>query len=306
MAAERGSETGSQVLTPAQALALDRLPARVAVVGASGRAAELAELFCGAGSEVRWLIPAGAELLAPFDDVVLRMVTSALSEQGIEVVTDVADPAAAVDGEPCIVWFGTPRGCTGDLQLDRVQLQADASGFLAVDEQQRTANPRILAVGDVTGGAASAALATQQGQVAAEVCAGRPAASEPQAIPAVLWTTPQAAMVGLTQAAAAAAGYRTIQGRMPLSASGAGRLAAAAAGVTLVVAEADSEVVLGVTLVGPGAAERIGQAALALEMGATLTDLSATLQPHPTLSETLPEAAADALGAAIHLFHLSG
>jgi dihydrolipoamide dehydrogenase len=110
-------------------------------------------------------------------------------------------------------------------------------------------------------------------------------------------------MVGLTRAGAEAAGYEVVEGRFPLSASGAARLAGTEDGVTLVVAEAESGVVLGVTMVGPAAAERIGQAALGLEMGATLTDLQATLQPHPTFAETIPEAAADALGRAIHLYH---
>jgi dihydrolipoamide dehydrogenase len=123
----------------------------------------------------------------------------------------------------------------------------------------------------------------------------------PQALPLVVHTPPELATVGLSPQAAEAAGYKTVVGRFPLAANGRALTLGTNAGQALIVSDAESEVVLGVTLVGPRAGDLIGQATLAIEMGATLTDLSEILYAHPGLSEVVLEGAESALGKAIHI-----
>ena len=148
---------------------------------------------------------------------------------------------------------------------------------------------------------ALAHCAIKQGKVAAEHIAGQAVEYAPQALPQVVWSDPQIASVGLTEAAAQAAGYDTISERFPLAANGRALTLNTNAGFAHVVAERDSGVILGVTLVGEGAETAIAEAALALEMGATLIDLAETLHPHPGLSEPLQEAIETALGLPIHM-----
>jgi len=190
---------------------------------------------------------------------------------------------------------------TGDLDLAQVGVELDEAGFIPVNDRLQTNNPAIYAVGDVTGGLPLATLAIKQAKVAAEDLAGRPVQYAPQAIPRVAWTEPEVASVGLTAAEAEAEGYPVVTGRFPLAANGRALTLGAAEGFALVVAEQATGVLLGVTLVGQGADILIGEAALALEMGATLIDLAETLHPHPGLGEVLQEVAEVALGLPVHV-----
>jgi len=158
-------------------------------------------------------------------------------------------------------------------------------------------------VGDVTGGPALAHVAMKQGKVAAENIAELTSKFWAQAVPRVIWTEPQIATVGLTVQQAEAAGYQVVSGRFPLGANGRALTLNAPEGFVLTVAEQASEVLLGITIVGEQAETLIGEAALAVEMGATLTDLAETLHPHPGLGEALQESAEDALGSAVHILN---
>jgi dihydrolipoamide dehydrogenase len=191
--------------------------------------------------------------------------------------------------------------CTGALNLAQARIKTDAQGFIQVNDRLRTNNPNIYAVGDVTGGLPLAHIAIKQGKVAAETIAGLPAQYAPQAVPRVAWTDPPVAAVGLTASEAEATGYEAVTGRFPLAANGRALTLDSAEGFVQTVAEKGSGVLLGVTIVGAQADSLIGEAALALEMGATLTDLAETLHPHPSLGETLQEAAEAALGIAVHI-----
>lgn len=304
---------GGQVLSPQQALALPELPATVAVCGEDYIAAELATLFVGLGTRVTLLLP-GPGLLPDYEPAAGRAVTARLKKRGVQVHTGVRilglaggvlryagrDGETVAAAERIIISAGV-RPRTAPLELAAAGLAAGPDGGLAVDPAMRTAVPHILAVGDVTGGPALATVAIAQAKVAAETAAGRAAAYQPQAVPRVVHADPEVAAVGLTAAAAAAAGYRVQTGRFPLGASGRSLTLGSAEGFALVVADADTSVLLGVTVVGPRAGDLIGEAALALEMGATLADLALTLHPHPGLSETLQESAEAALGLPVHL-----
>jgi dihydrolipoamide dehydrogenase len=170
---------------------------------------------------------------------------------------------------------------------------------------QQSNIPHIFAVGDCTGGRALASIAMKQGKVAAEVLSGQRVQFAPLVTPLVVHTFPEIAAVGYTAEAAAQAGYTVVTGRFPLAANGRALTLGSDNGVALVVANADDGVLLGATIVGPRAGDLIQQAALAIEMGATLTDLSEILYAHPNLSEVLLESAESALGKAIHILSAS-
>ena len=292
---------GERVLTPSQALALSKVPESLTVIGADYMAVELATIYTKLGSEVRLLIAEGQHFLDEFDASVGRQVQAKLKKLGVRIETKVTDPAqAAADSALLIVSNGlTPR--TPDLQLAEAEVAVDECGFIQVNDRMQTSNPAIYAVGDVTGGVALAHAAIKQAKVAAESTAGRPAQYAPQAIPRVAWTDPIVAAVGLSAAEAEALGYQVVTGRFPLAANGRSLTLDALEGFVQTVAEKENGVLLGVTIVGPQADSLIGEAALALEMGATLTDLAETLHPHPSLAETIMESAEAALGIAVHI-----
>jgi dihydrolipoamide dehydrogenase len=177
----------------------------------------------------------------------------------------------------------TPR--TADLQLTQANVAADVNGYIRVNDRQQTSHPTIYAAGAVTGADALTHVALKQGQVAAENIAGKAAQFAPQAIPRVVYTDPPIASVGLTAGEAQAAGYQVQRSTFNVQPF----LKSFCFGE--IVAEQNSEVLLGVTVAGSQAETVIGEAALALEMGATLTDLAETLHPHGGIGEALAQAA---------------
>ena len=191
-----------------------------------------------------------------------------------------------------------------ELGLDLLRMRQHDAGFILVDERQRSSVAGIYAVGDVTPGAAWAHRAYRQGKVAAEVIAGRPAAFDAVAVPAVVLAEPHLASVGLGEDAARVAGYDPMVARFPWAASGRALTLSAGsgqgAGQTVVVSDRANGVLLGAHIAGPDAGELIGEAALAPEMGATLDDIALTIHPHPTLSEGLAETCELALGLPTH------
>ena len=292
---------GERILTPSQALSLNELPENLTVIGSNYIAAELATIYAKLGVSVRLLVPAGQHLLNEFDPTVGRQLQTRLKKLGVKIETKVADPAKVAEGAAKVIISNglTPR--TGNLHLEEADVNLDECGHIIVNDRMQSSNPAIYAVGDVVGEPALATVAFKQGKVAAECIAGRPAQYAPQAIPRVAWTDPQVASVGLSAAEAEAMGYKVVTGRFPLAANGRALTLNAGEGFVLTVADQENEVLLGITIVGVQADSLIGEAALALEMGATLTDLAETLHPHPSLGEALMESAEAALGLAVHI-----
>jgi dihydrolipoamide dehydrogenase len=292
---------GQRILTPSQALNLTELPASMAIIGSDYIAVELATIFTKLGVAVHLLIPAGEHLLNEFDPSAGRQIQTRLKKLGVKVETKVTDPTRVVEDTAQVIVSAGLTPHTGDLQLADAQVGLDESGFILVNDRMQTSNPAVYAVGDVTGGPPLATVAIKQAKVAAESIAGKPAQYAPQAIPHVAWTDPQVATVGLTAAEAKSAGYTVVTGRFPLAANGRALTLNAGEGFVQTVAEKENEILLGVTIVGVQAGTLIGEATLALEMGATLTDLAETLHAHPGLGETLMESAEAALGLAVHI-----
>jgi len=186
--------------------------------------------------------------------------------------------------------------------LEKTQVQVDQRGFIMVDEQRRTHEPSIFAIGDVVGEPMLAHKASHEGRVAVEVMAGENVAFAPRAIPAVVFTDPELAWAGLTEAQAAKDNRKVTIAKFPWGASGRAITLDRTDGLTKLVLDPDTERLLGVGLVGPGAGELIAEGVLAIEMGATATDLKLTIHPHPTLTETLMESAEVFFGQATHVY----
>jgi dihydrolipoamide dehydrogenase len=186
--------------------------------------------------------------------------------------------------------------------LERTRVQVNDRGFIVVDEQRRTNEPSIFAIGDVVGEPMLAHKASHEGRVAVEVIAGENVAFAPRAIPAVVFTDPELAWAGLTEAQAAAAGRTVTIAKFPWGASGRAITLDRTDGLTKLVIDPESEQILGVGLVGPGAGELIAEGVLAIEMGANVTDLKLSIHPHPTLTETLMESAEVFFGQATHVY----
>jgi dihydrolipoamide dehydrogenase len=195
------------------------------------------------------------------------------------------------------------RPNTDELGLEQTRVNMDARGFIQVDAQRRTADAHIFAVGDVTGEPMLAHKAAREGKVAAEVIAGEPSAFDNVCVPAVVFTDPEIALCGISEAQARAAGYTVKVGKFPFRALGRALTLNATDGFVKVIADGERGVILGVRMVGSNVSDLISEAVLAIEMGAQLEDLAASIHPHPTLSEAIAEAAEVALERAIHIYY---
>src|SRR5579871_599551 len=314
-AAVLSPEQALGLLSPGQTLTLAEFPAQLSIFGNDYIALELATLFARLGTNVTLLLP-GEALLDEVDPAALRLVLAGLRALGVQIVAD-ARPRGTSAGAcvysvgdqvgeqtaplPVVVSLGVQPLPADSLHLREGGVRYEQDRSPIVDGSGRTSNERVYAAGDCRGGPALASVAIKQAKVAAEALNGARVQYAPLVTPLVALTAPELASVGLSPQAAQAAGYRTVTGRFPVAANGRALTLGANAGLALVTADAESEALLGVTLVGPRAADLIGQAALAIEMDATPTDLTEILYAHPTLSETLLEGAEAALGRAIHI-----
>ncbi len=299
-------------------LDLESIPETMLVVGGGYIGLEQADAYAGLGSRVS-VVEALPQIMSWGDPELVTILRKQLEKrfEAIMVKTRVAE-ARERDGRMWVRFEGkglekteatydkllvavgrTPN--SDNIGLENTKVQLEGKGYVKVDRQCRTNDPSLFAIGDVTPGPQLAHKANHQGIVAAEVAAGREAAFEPRVIPFVEYTDPELAECGLSEEQARTQGVPYKVARFPWQASGRAATLGENAGMTKFVIEPDSERVLGVGIVGPNAGELISEAALAVEMGAATTDIAMTIHPHPTLSETLMEAAARSLGHSIHI-----
>ncbi len=194
------------------------------------------------------------------------------------------------------------RPVTDGLNLEAAGLKINEKGFIDVDAQRKTAVDGIYAIGDITGGPLLAHKAMKEGVVAAEVIAGdKASAFDPVAIPNCVYTDPEVATVGLSEEEAKAAGYTIKIGKFPLMASGRARTMNETDGLIKLIGDAKTDLLLGMHIVAPQAESLIGEGLIALEMGATVEDIGLSIHPHPTLTESIMDAAEAMHGKAIHI-----
>ncbi len=302
--------------TSAEALKLPEIPETLLVVGGGYIGLEMGLVYAGLGARVT-VAEFFPRLLAGADPDLVEIMVRSSRDRFEEVLVDskvtgirAEDGGYAVEiehkGDKEIRRFQRILAAVGrkpntsDLGLENTKIRLDEKGFIPVDEECRTAEENIFAIGDAAGEPMLAHKASREGKVAAEVLAGRKSAFDNRAIPAVVFTDPEIAWSGLTEREAEAKGIPLNVGRFPLSALGRARTLGRTDGLVKVLSDPETGTILGVGMVGPMASELIAEGTLAIEMGATLEDLMVTIHPHPTLSEAILEAAEAGAGAAIH------
>jgi len=286
------------------ALEIPDIPARLLVIGGGYIGLELGQVYAALGSEVTMvemldgLLPGADRDLVQhlarrcermFKAIRLSTRVSGLRETGGAVEARLGEGETATFDRVLVAVGRRPR--TAGLGLEATRARLGERGFVEIDERCRTADPHVWAVGDVTGEPMLAHRAMRQGKVAAEAIAGRPAVFDNVVVPAVVFTDPEVAWCGLSERDAQAAGRTVKVAKFQWAASGRAATLGRADGLTKLVVDPETGRVLGVGIVGPGAGELIAEGALAVETAMLAEDLALTIHTHPTLSETLMEAA---------------
>lgn len=307
-----------RMMDSTSALQLPDIPARLLVVGGSYIGLELGTVYQALGSKVtvvetlpRLLSGVDADLVRPlhqrmqrrFNAIRLATTVQKLDARKDGLVATLTDSEGTSTDifDRVLVAVGR-RPNTEQLGLEHTTIALSPNGFVQIDRQMRTAEPTIFAIGDVAGEPMLAHKATHEGLVAARVIAGQRTAFDARAIPAVVFTDPEIAWCGLTEETAKASGQAVKVVRFPWVASGRATTLGRNDGLTKLVLDAESGRVLGMGICGVDAGELIAEGVLAIEMGAVAEDLAASIHPHPTLGETIMEAAESFSGSPTHLF----
>ena len=305
------------VITSAQALEVEDIPADLLVVGGGYIGMELGTVYAALGSRVV-VVEAMASILPNTDPDLRRYVervarksfaslrtratVEALDCTGDRVSATIAEEAGGSVTEEfdrVLVAVGRAPN-TDDLGLAHTRVELDDRGFAVVDAARRTSDPSIYAIGDCAGGVLLAHKATEDATRAVQSICGEPVSADDALIPAVVFTDPEMAWVGTSEAEAEAAGVSVKTAKFLWGASGRALTGARPDGVTKIVVDPETERILGVGMAGVGAGELIGEACVALHAGLTASQLADVVHPHPTLSETFMESAGAYLGWSIH------
>ena len=293
------------------ALRLTDVPENLVVVGAGYIGLELGTAWAKLGSNVT-IIEAADRILPEMDRALASVVARRLTELGVTVHTntvatgidetnlilDAGGSTSKVAADAVIVAVGR-RPNTDDLGLDRAGVTLDDRGLVVVEADRRAA-PRVLAIGDITPGPALAHKAIAEAEVAARAILTGVAAFDPAAIPAVIFSDPEIASIGVTRDEAEASGQRVKEFRFPFAAGSRSRTIDDTSGFVQMLADEQGTVV-GVHMAGAGVSELATAAALAIEVGVTVEELAATIHPHPTMSEAMAEAAHGLMGLPLHI-----
>ncbi|MFD2112615.1 dihydrolipoyl dehydrogenase [Thiorhodococcus fuscus] len=301
-----------RVMDSTDALALADVPARMLIVGGGIIGLEMAGVYSALGAkidvvELKDQLMPGADidlvrcaekvLKKRYDTIKLETKVASMSAtpEGIKVVFEGKHPGEETYDKVLVAVGRLPNGKL--INAEAAGVQVDQHGFIKVDAHQRTNVQNIYAIGDVVGGPMLAHKATHEAKVAAEVIAGLPALFDPMTIPSVAYTDPEVAWMGLTETKAKEKGIAYEKGVFPWAASGRALGIHRDEGMTKLLFDPETKRILGAGIVGPNAGELIGEAVLALEMGADMEDIGLTIHPHPTLNETIGLAAEMAHGS---------
>jgi dihydrolipoamide dehydrogenase len=307
---------GKHVLGSTECLAIPAIPKKVLVIGGGYIGLELGTFLRKLGTEI--VVVEFMKSLLPGQDpdcvdvihrelkkrkVEIHLESKALRyeprpEGGVKVFVQTPKGEKTFDVDWVLSTIGRKPNSDG-LGLEAIGVKVE-KGFVVVDEKRRTNVPHVYAIGDVAGQPMLAHKASREGIVAAEVIAGLPSAADYKVVPAVIFTDPEVGSVGMSEEQAKAAGYEPVVGKFPFSVNGRALSLGETAGMCKIVADKKTDVVLGVHIVGPEASNLIAEATLAIEMGARVEDLAATIHAHPTLAEVVMEAAEAVHGKAIH------
>lgn len=303
-----GVTKSDRIINSTGALELKDVPSRLLVVGGGYIGLELGSVYASLGSEVS-VVEMTNGLLPGCDRDLVSVLKRRLDAKfaAIRMETKVAKLEETTDGvnvtfesnkgeqtvelfDKVLISIGR-RPNTEDLGLETTKITRDGRGFVVVDGQRRTAEENIFAIGDIAGEPMLAHKAYAEAEVAAESAAGRKAVYDPRAIPAVVFTDPEIAWCGLTETQAKADGIKVKTAKLPWRGNGRTLTLGREDGITKLVVDPETDRILGMAVAGPGAGELIAEGVLAMEMAAVSEDLRRTIHPHPTLSESIYDAA---------------
>jgi len=309
----------SRVLDSTSALNIEDIPKSMLVIGGGYIGLELGTVYATLGTKVTVaeMLPgilngADDDLVAVLQKRVKSLFESILietkvisleeSKSGIKVIfEDNKSQRTEKLFDKVLISIGRKPN-SKNIGLENTKVEIDEKGFIKVDNQLRTTDKNIFAVGDVAGEPMLAHKASHEGRVAAEVIAGHKSAFEPKAIPAVVFTDPEIAWCGLTENEAKEKNLEISVAKFPWAASGRSLTLGRTDGLTKLIIEPKTERILGMGIVGPGAGDLIAEGVLAIEMGANVTDIKLSIHPHPTLSETIMESAEVFFGQSTHMY----
>ena len=312
-----GFEFGEHVWSSTEALSPAALPKKLLVIGGGVIGMELGSFYAQVGTKVT-VIEYADQILPGVDPELVKVVqrkakklgvkihVSASAKKwepsgdGVSVTVDISGKQKKFSADKVLLTTGR-RPHTEHLNLDSCGVKVDAQGFIGVDAQCQTNVPHIYAIGDATTGPMLAHKGSAQGLVAASAILGQGGAAwDAQVVPGVIFTDPEVAMVGMTEAEAVGQGIDVKIGRFNFAANGRAMSMQASDGLVKVVTRASDDTLLGVHMVGPNVTDMISEASLAIEAGLTAEDITLTIHPHPTLSEVFMEACEDVHNLCIH------
>ena len=306
-----------RVLSNVGALALPEVPKHLIVIGGGVIGLELGSVWRRLGSKVT-VIELAPSILPGNDADIIKEADRIFRKQGLElrvgtkvtggsrdgdrirIETEKDGKAETFEADRVLVSIGRRPLLTG-IDLAALGIAADRRGSIQVDSQMRTNVPNVYAIGDVVGGKLLAHKAEEEGVIAAEVIAGKPSEMHYRSMPSVVYTWPEIATVGLAEHEVKESGRKYRVGKFPFSANGRARTLGETSGFVKVIADAETDEMLGVHMLGPNVSELIPEIVLGFEYRAASEDVGMTVHAHPTLSETVKEAALGALGRSIHI-----
>ncbi|MGM0882741.1 MAG: dihydrolipoyl dehydrogenase [Bacillota bacterium] len=310
---------GGRIVSSTGALSLPEIPKSLVVIGGGYIGIELGQMYSKFGTKVT-VIEGSDAILPGFDKDMSSIVAKKLKSTNVDIVTGaqaksaeqtdkdvtvtytVGDKEEKVTADYLLVTVGRRPNTDGELGLDLINIKMTDRGLVEVDEQCRTNIPHIYAIGDIIAGPALAHKAMYEGRVAAEAISGHSSVIDYKCVPAVCFSDPECASVGLSEKEAKDKGHNVKVGKFPFAINGRAMSLNANEGFVKLVSDADSGLVLGAQIIGLEASNMIAELALAIEMGATLEDIALTIHAHPTLGEIVLDAAEVALGHPIHTF----
>jgi dihydrolipoamide dehydrogenase len=306
-----------RVLDSTGALALTEIPKKIVVIGGGYIGTELGGAYANFGTQVT-ILEGTDEILNGFEKQMSALVKRNLKKKGAEIITkalaksvqetennvtvtyEVKGEVKTVEADYVFVMVGRKPN-TDELGLEQVGIEMAERGIIRIDKQCRTSVSNIFAIGDVVEGPPLAHKASYEGKIAAEVIAGHPAQIDYLAIPAVVFSDPELASVGYTEAQAKEEGIEVIAAKFPFAANGRALALNTTDGFVKLVTRKEDGLVIGAQIAGPSASDMIAELGLAIEAGMTAEDLAMTIHAHPTLGEITMEAAEVAMGSPIHI-----
>jgi len=295
---------------------LEEIPQNLSIIGGGILGVEFAQIFRLLGANVT-ILERERRLLPYLDKEISVTLSKILERNGIKIFTNVTSESINIENNGVNLTFyaeGKKLNVTADKVIVAVGREPNSenlglenigvrlkNGFIEVDEHMRTNIPNIYAVGDVTGGKMFAHVAFAEGIVAAENIAGMEASIDRKAIPICIYTTPEIACVGLSEEEALKLGYKISVGKFPYMANGRAITLNEREGFVKIIAEKETDEILGVHIIGPDATNLISEAVVAIKLECTSEELGETMHPHPTLSETIMEASLAVFKRAIHI-----